>query len=145
MRNLDGGATTTQINDSVSLNWNSGAFTSPGVNQYEFNGSFTYSGALLTFGPADPDAPFGAYFLGVGLSTQTSNVGGTSTADAFTTLTLDSITLPDGSIIISDLYSFESGTALSSIPVPASWLLLLSGIVFLLPRLRTKQAASTGD
>lgn len=40
----------------------------------------------------------GAYFLGGGLTTETTNVGGTSTSDAFSTLTLNAITTPDGSI-----------------------------------------------
>ena len=43
-------------------------FADTGVNEYELNGSFRYNAQLLTFIPTEPVAPFGAFFLGVGLS-----------------------------------------------------------------------------
>lgn len=128
---LNGDATTTQVDENSLLTWDATQFTSLGLNKYEFNGSFTYNAQLLTFFPTEPDAPFGAYFLGVGLSSITSNVGGTSTSDAFNTLTLDSITLSNGEVLPDGInFNFESGTSLASVPLPPSWLLMLSAIAF---------------
>ena len=136
VRNLNGVSTVTQVNDNSPLDWDTALFTSLGSNAYEFNGSFTYTSAWL--GPGT-DAPFGAYFLGVGLTTLTSNVGGTSTADAFSTLSLDSITTLNGDTISSSDYNFESGAELSSIPLPPSWLLMLSAIAVSVTQMRRKQ------
>lgn len=139
VRNLNGASTVIHVNDNSPLNWDTALFTSLGSNAYEFNGSFTYTSALLGAGSGDPDAPFGAYFLGVGLTTLTSNVGGTSMADAFSTLSLDSITMLNGDTISSTGYNFESGAALSSIPIPPSWLLMLSAIAVSMTQMRRKQ------
>ena len=136
VRNLNGASTVTPVNDNSPLNWDTALFTSLGSNTYEFNGSFTYTSAWL--GPGT-DAPFGAYFLGVGLTTLTSNVGGTSTADAFSTLSLDSITMLNGDTISNSDYNFESGAELSSIPLPPSWLLMLSAIAVSVTQMRRKQ------
>lgn len=138
IQNLNGGVTQTTLSGGA-LDWDTALFTEINPNEYDFNGSFTFSSPLLSF--TDPDAPFGAYFIGVGLSSQTSNVGGTSTADAFNTISLDSITLPTGENLPSTInFNFESGASISSVPLPSSFFLMLSVIVAAATMLRQKTA-----
>ena len=129
VRNFNGGVTTTSVVDGGGLNWNSTSFIQLGPNQYEFFGDFTYTASLLTFVPSVPEAPFGAYFMSASMSTRALNRGGTSMADAFSTMTLNSITTLDGTPISADDYGFESGTAISAVPVPGSLVLMLSGLL----------------
>ncbi len=127
IRNFNGGLTQTILNNGV-LGWDTAVFTEINPNEYDFNGSFSFNSPLLSF--TDPAAPFGAYFLGVGLSSETGNVGGSSTANAFNTLTLDSITLASGEALPNNMaFNFESGTSISSVPLPPSFFLLLSAVI----------------
>jgi len=136
VRNVNG-VETSETGDSglANLVWSS----TPTLNlidahQYEFQGSFTFTSSLLSLGSSFTPAPFGFYDLGVGLTTRTINVGGTSTADAFGTLNLDSITTTGGALISASDFAFDSGTALSSaptpapVPLPASIILMISGL-----------------
>ncbi len=127
VRNFNGGVTVT----SSSTGWTTALFTPLGADEYDFSGSLTYTSPLLTFTPGTaPEAPFGAYFIGLALQVLTSNLGGTATADAFSTLSLDSITLPGGAALPAGVnLGFESGTALSSVPLPPAWLLLFSALL----------------
>ena len=127
--NYDGGITTTSVIDGGGLNWNSTTFNLLSPNQYEFYGDFTYTASLISFAPSVPEAPFGAYFMGASMSTGAYNVGGTSMADAFSTMSLTSITTADGSMILADDFVFESGAAISAVPLPGSLLLMLSGLL----------------
>ena len=127
--NYDGAITATSVVDGGGLAWDSTVFNMLGPNQYEFIGDFTYTASLLSFVPAVPEAPFGAYFLGASMSTTAYNVGGTSLADAFSTMTLNSITTADGNLISADDFIFESGASISAVPLPGSLLLMLCGML----------------
>lgn len=144
VRSLSGGAASTEVVTSppAGLAWASSGFTpttTPG--EYHFQGSFVFTTDLQPLiGVADAP-PFGAYFVGVGLGTQTSNVGGSSNADAFSTLALTAITLPDGSALPDGInFAFESGAPLTVIPVPAPALLLLAPLALLARRRRLHAA-----
>lgn len=133
IRNSNGSATTTALDDSVAgYGWSTTEFTLLGPNHYDFNGSFSYVADLNIFGPGVPEAPFGAYFVGVGLGTQTLNVGGTSATDATSTLNLMSITLPGGTPLPAGLnLGFESGASPLSVPLPPAGLLFVGALTIL--------------
>ena len=120
LESFNGGLAAVSLNETASMLWNSTSITDLGNNTFDFDGSFTLTTNRIDFVPSEPDAPFGAYFLGVAINASTSNKGGTSTSDAFSTLTLSSITDELGQQISSEHYVFESGSALTSVPVPAA-------------------------
>jgi|GEM_PF-4740245 len=113
--------------DGTPSGWNSASLTTTDGLSYLFNGSFSllsnyYSASFL--GAAD-----GGYLMNVGLGASASNRGGSSTADAFNTLTLTSVTLPDGGALPAGFgFNFDSGVPLSAMTVapvplpPAFWL-----------------------
>lgn len=142
VNSFDGGSTSTSVKDGGGLFWNDAVFNSLGANEFEFFGDFSYTANLLNFVPTVPEAPFGAYFMGVSMSSRAHNIGGTSTADAFSTLNLRSITTVDGSIISTDNFVFESGAAISAVPLPGSLLLLISGLLGIFATTRSKNSVS---
>jgi hypothetical protein len=119
----------TGTNES-GLTWDSTSFVSTDIFNHMFDGTFSLLSPFLI----DPiDLPGGGYYMSVSLSAFAETRGGAAAADAFSTLTLVSVTLADGSPLPAELgLAFESGAPIPIVPAPAPVWLLGPAAVWLL-------------
>ena len=124
VQSIEGSVPSAGVSEN-GLTWDSTSFVQSDIFNYNFDGTFSLLSSFVT----DPALPDGGYFMSVGLNAYSESRGGAAVSDAFGTLTLTSITMADGSPLPADLLlAFESGASISSVPIPASLWLFVSGI-----------------